>query len=77
MVPITDNYQIYCNNSYGPDFGFNDIYISDSCGTNKNSYTDFPITYNIEGPNKYKKDQAAYTAMSGATANYNFKVIEY
>lgn len=75
MLPLSDNKLIYCTNGYGPTFGEWDIYISDNCNTVHSHTSQFPQNYNIDGPNKYTNGQAAFTAMSGATANYNFKVI--
>ena len=78
MVPNHDNYLIYCGTSYGPIFGDgHDIVISDSCNTNNNSNSNFPHRYNITGPNPYTNGQPSYTAFSGATANYNYKVTQY
>jgi hypothetical protein len=77
MVPQSDSSLIYCNSSYGPTFGGgHDLYIADSCHAN-NSYTDFPGSYNREDGSKYTRGQESYTAFTGATGGYFFKVREY
>ena len=51
--------------------------ILDNCNSNNSSYANFPYTYNWEGPQKYSNGQQSYTAFSGATSGYNFRVEEY
>lgn len=76
MVPVTDKFLIYCCRGSGPVFGSGcDLVISDSCHTNSKSSAIFPCTYNKEGPNKYVNNQNSYTAFSGATNGYNFRVV--
>jgi hypothetical protein len=78
MVPTGDNNLIYHRADYGPTFGNgHDIHICNGCNTNGSSYANFPTHYNIEGPNKYTRDQNSYKAFSGAMINYHFKVTEY
>ena len=77
-MPVSDNKLIYCNNGYGPAFGGGyDIYMCDNCNISNSSHAYFPTYYNVEGPNKYTRGQASYTAMSGATYGSNFRVTEY
>jgi len=53
-----------------------DLVIRENCSA-VNSYSDFPISYNMEGPNKYEKGQKSKTAFSGATENRYFIVEDY
>jgi len=77
MTAVSDSNLIYCNNSYGPTFGGYDLVINNNCNSNTDSYADFPSTYNWEGLQKYSNGQQSYTAFSGATSGYNFRVEEY
>ena len=66
---------IYCDNRYGPTFGGgHDLYLSDNCNTNNDSFSNFPFTYNLEGPVKYTKNQEDYATFTG---KYRFKVTDY
>jgi len=76
LVPTSDNYLIYYNNTFGPTFGNHTLYISDCCNDNNNSAAEF-YGYNIEGPNPYNNNQQDHTALSGATNGKNFKITEY
>ncbi len=61
---------------YGPTYGGgNDLYIADKCNQNKDSYANFPWSYNCGS--KYERNQQSYTLFSGATNGYNFRVVEY
>ena len=73
----TDNQKATRNNpNYGPMLGSGgDIYISDKCNANTNSYSSFPTSFNCN--DLYSKGQASYTAFCGATNEYNYKVLEY
>jgi hypothetical protein len=66
-----------CNyTNSGPAFGGgHDIYISNNCNLNANSYASFPTSYNC--PKKYKTNQECLTAFCGATNGKSFKVTEY
>ena len=78
MTAVNDNNLIYCGSDYGPRFGGGaDLHIVDNCNSNNTSSANFPTTYNWEGPQKYSKGQQSYTAFSGATSGYNFRVEEY
>ena len=67
---------IYCHNENGPCFGGGcDIYIANKCDTNKESYADFPTSYNSK--NNYKICQESYTNFCGAPEGCSFKVMEY
>ena len=50
-VPQNENCLIYCDESWGPTFGGgyggHDLFISDDCFSNFNSFSNFPHTYNI------------------------------
>ena len=60
---------IYCDSDAGPIFGGGfDIHISDKCHINKESYANFPSSYNFV-PKPYAVDnQASWNAFSGATS---------
>ena len=66
---------ICCHANFGPCFG-NDFAIYDNCNT-VNNYALFPISYNVEGPNKYSKCEQTYRAFTGAVDNTNFRIVEY
>ena len=55
---------IYCGADCGPWFG-SDFGIKDNCNT-VNNYAYFPVSYNVEGPNKYSKCEQTYRAFTGA-----------
>ena len=77
-VPQNGNNLINCNNGYGPTFGGGfDLFISNDCNSNNNSYSDFPNNYNFEGSNKIVNNQQSYTNFSGATNECNFRVVDY
>ena len=77
-VPQNENNLIYCNNGYGPAFGYGyDLYISDDCNSNNYSHSNFPYTYNFEGSNKIVTNQQSYTNFIGATKGKSFGVIDY
>jgi hypothetical protein len=77
MYPIDTSCLIQNYSSYGPTFGGgNDLYISDLCNNNNNSYANFPTSYNTKDL-KYKNSQNSYRSFSGATYGCNFRVIEY
>ena len=66
---------ITCNNSYGPIFGSSDIYISDSCSSNANSYI-------CNSGNEGYKNNSSYGCSlfvnTGSYNNYNyFTVLDY
>ena len=67
---------IYCNKGSGPRFG-NDLIIREDCNTNRNSYTDFPRYYNLEGESQYCQNQESYSAFCGSQEGNNFIVEEY
>ena len=78
MVPKDQNALIYCHGSHGPIFGGgHDLYISDACHNNRNSYANFPVTYNKEGENKYTNNQDTKKLFSGSTNDNYFRVVEY
>jgi len=77
MTLIIPQYAINCNSNYGSTFGGGaDIFIADKCNQNQSSYANFPHSYNYSSK-PYTANQQSYTAFSGATANYNFRVTEY
>ena len=78
MTAVNDDNLIYCRSDYGPTFGGgHDLYIANNCNSNSSSHANFPNTYNWEGLQKYSNGQQSYTAFSGATSGYNFRVEEY
>ena len=78
MVPKDQNNLIYCDGSYGPTFGGGfDLYIRDACQNNRDSYANFPYSYNKEGENKYTNNQDSYKLFSGSTSDRYFRVVEY
>lgn len=50
--------------------------ICDECNNKNESWAGYISTYNTEDK-KYERNQAAYTAISGATAGFKFRVVEY
>ena len=76
MIPIKQEYSIYCKPAYGPTFGGgHDIHISDKCDTTDNgSYTSFPYSYNTERDKKYAQNQDTIKLFSGATQNCYCKI---
>lgn len=78
MVAQNQKYLMWCRANSGPIFGDgHDLYISDKCNKNRESFARFPHTYNLEGEELYKKDQYAIKAFSGADKEGKFKVEEY
>ena len=76
MSLIVNQYAIRCTDTFGPTFGGgHDLYISDKCNENKNSYSRFPTSYNSS--KVYKQTQESYTAFCGSKNGINFKVTEY
>lgn len=75
MIPLSDNNLIRCTNSYGPTFGAYDIKICNNSNTSNSSYCNFPLAYNIQGPNVYVNGQPSYTAFCGFPNGYNFRVL--
>ena len=68
---------ICCIANYGPIFGDgSDFAIFDNCNT-ANNCAYFPVSYNVEGPNKYSQCEQTYRAFTGAADDYNFRVVEY
>ena len=49
---------IYSNNGYGPTFGGHDIYISNNCHTNTNSYSELGHAYRPPNGYGYTSSQA-------------------
>ena len=67
-------YAIYSNNGDGPTFGNgHDLYISNSCHTNTNSYSDLGRSY--RAPNGY--GHGSSQARNFLAGSYNFKCDEY
>jgi hypothetical protein len=79
MIPLSDDYLIYCCEQWGPTFGGPnlDLCIMDKCNLNSGSFANFPTAYNREGSNKYEPGQETYEMFSGAREGSNFKIIEY
>ena len=76
MTITSNQYATYNRPNRGSCFGGgHDIYISDKCNANTNSYSSFPTSFNCN--DLYSKGQASYTAFCGATNEYNYKVLEY
>ena len=81
-MSLNEKYQLiekkkatYQHKDLGPRFGGGcDLYLSNQCNVNNNSNGNFPHSYNN---GKYQKNQASYTAFSGQTSGYQFKVKEY
>jgi hypothetical protein len=70
---------ITCSVSYGPTFGTNgesDLYISNKCNMNKNSYSFFPKNYNNK-QRTYPLSQRSFEMFSGAKDHCLFRVLEY
>ena len=68
---------IRCNKEYGPTFGGGyDLYLADNANNNNNSNASFATSYNMQvnGANKYQRNQQSYTLFCGATNSSNFKV---
>ena len=64
---------IYSNNGYGPTFGAHDIYISNNCHTNTNSFSNLGHTY--RPPNGY----TPYSSQANElfAGSYKFRCDEY
>ena len=79
FVPKDGNKQIGCFTNFGPVFGGdqNDIAITDNCHLNATSGAYFPSVYNREGTDSIINNQESYKAFSGATQEFQFKVLEY
>ena len=59
----------------GPIFGDgHDIYISNECNKNNNSYANFSVTYNRGGGSKLERKQESFRMFSGATSGNYFVV---
>ena len=60
-------------------FGQNqsDLCIRDDCHKNRDSFANFPHSYNEEGSEKMVNSQESYRNFSGATQGHHFKVLEY
>ena len=76
--PVIDKQKAtYQHKDYGPIFGGGgngcDLYLSDKCNAN-NNVANFPTSYNN---GKYQNNQQSYTAFTGQTNGYNFKVKQY
>ena len=77
FVPQKEDQLILRYRGYGPIFGGGyDMYISNDCNSNINSYANFPFTYNRAGGNKLKKGKDTWRMFSGGDT-YHFKVVEY
>ncbi len=72
-----ENYAIADVHEWGPSFGNGDLCIIDGCHEKKQTIENycFPSSYNCG--DKYKKNQQAYTAFSGAEKGSAFKIVEY
>ena len=46
MIPQGDNCLICCDSGRGPSFGYGDLFISNGCNINGDSYANFPTSYN-------------------------------
>ena len=74
MSTRKSNYGIYSNNGYGPTFGGgHDLYISNACNANKNSYSNLGHSYATSSKFGYGSN-AAKSLLAGS---YNFYVNEY
>ena len=75
--PVTNKQYATCQSKdYGPTFGSGqcDLYLYDKCNANNSSQAYFPHSYNN---GKYQNNQQSYTAFSGQTNGYQFKVKQY
>jgi hypothetical protein len=59
-----EQYAIYDRFDYGPTLGDGDLYLADKCNINKNSYTDFPFSYN--NGEKYVNNDDSWASFSGS-----------
>jgi len=68
LVPMQDTNLITVKPGYGPYFGGeggNDLRIVDRCNTNRNSQANFPTSYNLDGANKYVKNDESKKILGG------------
>jgi hypothetical protein len=77
LIKGQEKYAIADAHNMGPSFGNRDLYVPDDCNERKgtNETLRFPSSYNCG--DKYKKNQEAYKAFSGAEWGSFFKILEY
>ena len=77
MIPNNKDFLIHHDQTKGPSFGGGDLVIADQCNRNKSSFSNFPSSYNREGPRKYYAGRSSYRMFSGAEEGSGFRVKEY
>ena len=77
MIAQRNNRLICCNSSCGPNFGWNDLVISDNCNLYSSSLAEFPCTFNRDGSPYRQEAQESLVAFTGVTSGIKFKVEEY
>lgn len=78
MTPQHKTSLIWGKANSGPIFGDgHDLCIADECNITRDSFANFPFTYNTEGVERYINNQKSIEAFSGATNDINFLVEEY
>ena len=75
FIPQGDGWLINRDIRSGPAFGGgSDIFLSDCCSKNNESYANFPYSYNRAGRNQLERNKDTFDKFSG---EYNFRVKEY